>query len=163
MPAVKFREDLVNIGCTTLSSKVRRRRCACVGVCVFGCRCPCVRSRFRVARPPQILNVDKRFFAELAVDAVLRLKGSTDLTSIQIIKKVGGSLNDSFLDEGFILDKQIGVGQPRRIENARILVANTAMDTDKIKIFGACLGCGGVLSLSLGSVCVRLLTRASLL
>lgn len=32
---------------------------------------------------------------------------------------------DSFLDEGFILDKRIGVGQPKRIENAKILVANT--------------------------------------
>ena len=41
------------------------------------------------------------------------------------------------LDEGFILDKRIGVGQPKRIENARILVANTAMDTDKVKIYGA--------------------------
>ena len=46
-------------------------------------------------------------------------------------------LQDSFLDEGFILDKKIGVGQPKRIENAKILVANTAMDTDKIKIYGA--------------------------
>ena len=44
---------------------------------------------------------------------------------------------ESFLDEGFILDKRIGVGQPKRIENANILVANTAMDTDKIKIYGA--------------------------
>lgn len=37
----------------------------------------------------------------------------------------------------FILDKKIGIGQPKRIENARILVANTAMDTDKVKIYGA--------------------------
>lgn len=37
----------------------------------------------------------------------------------------------------FILDKKIGVGQPKRIENANILVANTAMDTDKVKIYGA--------------------------
>ena len=65
------------------------------------------------------------------------LKGSTNLESIQIIKKAGGSLKDSFLDKGFILDKKIGVGQPKRIENANILVANTAMDTDKIKIYGA--------------------------
>ncbi len=41
------------------------------------------------------------------------------------------------MDEGFILDKKIGVGQPKRLENANILVANTAMDTDKIKIYGA--------------------------
>ncbi len=46
-------------------------------------------------------------------------------------------MQESFLDEGFILDKRIGVGQPKRIENAKILVANTAMDTDKIKIYGA--------------------------
>ena len=46
-------------------------------------------------------------------------------------------LQESFLDEGFILDKRIGVGQPKKIENAKILVANTAMDTDKIKIYGA--------------------------
>lgn len=38
---------------------------------------------------------------------------------------------------GFILDKAIGVNCPKRLENAKILIANTAMDTDKIKIFGA--------------------------
>ncbi|KAF9970605.1 T-complex protein 1 subunit beta [Actinomortierella ambigua] len=103
--AARFREDLVNIAKTTLSSKV--------------------------------LSQDKEYFANLAVDAVLRLKGSTNLEHIQIIKKVGGRLADSYLDEGFILDKKIGVNQPKRIENANILVANTPMDTDKIKIFGA--------------------------
>jgi len=40
------------------------------------------------------------------------------------------------LEEGFILEKKIGVGQPKRFENPKILIANTAMDTDKIKIFG---------------------------
>eukprot|EP00475_Leptophrys_vorax_P040567 TRINITY_DN7544_c0_g3_i2.p1 TRINITY_DN7544_c0_g3~~TRINITY_DN7544_c0_g3_i2.p1 ORF type:complete len:362 (+),score=39.83 TRINITY_DN7544_c0_g3_i2:29-1087(+) len=65
------------------------------------------------------------------------LQGSTNLEAIQIIKKAGGSLSDSYLDEGFILDKKIGVGQPKRIEDAKILVANTAMDTDKVKIYGA--------------------------
>ncbi|BAS85295.1 T-complex protein 1 subunit beta isoform X1 [Oryza sativa Japonica Group] len=85
----------------------------------------------------KILSQDKEYFAELAVDAVLRLKGSTNLEAIQILKIPGGSLKDSFLDEGFILDKKIGLGQPKRIENAKILVANTAMDTDKVKIYGA--------------------------
>lgn len=101
----KFKEDLLNIARTTLSSKV--------------------------------LATDKDYFANLAVNAVLRLKGSTNLDSIQIIKKAGGRLTDSYLDDGFILDKKIGVNQPKRIENANILIANTPMDTDKIKIFGA--------------------------
>jgi T-complex protein 1 subunit beta len=58
--------------------------------------------------------VARHFTAELAVDAVLRLKGSSNLEHIQIIKKPGGSLKDSFLAEGFLLDKKIGVGQVSR-------------------------------------------------
>jgi T-complex protein 1 subunit beta len=91
--AEKFRQDLISIAQTTLSSKV--------------------------------LSQDKVHFAELAVDAVLRLKGSTNLNNIQIIKKAGGKLADSYLDEGFILDKRIGINQPKRLEKAKILVANT--------------------------------------
>mmetsp|Transcript_647 Transcript_647/g.1360 ORF Transcript_647/g.1360 Transcript_647/m.1360 type:complete len:530 (-) Transcript_647:562-2151(-) len=102
---VRFRQDLLNIARTTLSSK--------------------------------ILTQHKDYFANLAVDAILRLKGNTSLEAIHIIKKPGGTLKESFLDEGFILDKKIGVGQPKRVENAKILVANTPMDTDKIKIYGA--------------------------
>lgn len=63
-----FRQDLINIAKTTLSSKV--------------------------------LSQDKEYFSKLAVDAVLRLKGSTNLENIQIIKKPGGKLMDSYLDEG---------------------------------------------------------------
>ncbi|KAF1815483.1 T-complex protein 1 subunit beta [Eremomyces bilateralis CBS 781.70] len=85
----------------------------------------------------KVLNQDRDQFANLAVDAVLRMKGSTDLSHIQIIKKAGGKLKDSYLEEGFILDKKFGVNQPRRIENAKILISNTSMDTDKVKIFGA--------------------------
>lgn len=101
----KFKEDLLNIARTTLSSK--------------------------------ILSQHKEHFTKLAVDAVLRLKGSGNLDAIQILKKQGGTLKDSFLAEGFILDKKIGVNQPHMIENAKILVANTPMDTDKIKVFGS--------------------------
>ncbi len=43
----------------------------------------------------KVLSQDKEYFANLAVDAVLRLRGSTDLEHIQIIKKVGGKLTDS--------------------------------------------------------------------
>ncbi|KAI4459869.1 chaperonin [Holotrichia oblita] len=100
-----FREDLMNIARTTLSSK--------------------------------ILSQHKEHFSKLAVDAVLRLKGSGDLAAIQLIKKTGGTLEDSFLDDGFLLDKKPGVHQPKRIENAKILIANTPMDTDKIKVFGS--------------------------
>jgi len=84
----------------------------------------------------KLLKHEKEKFAKLAVDAVLKLKGNDHLDYIKILKKPGGSLSDSFLAEGFILEKSISVGCPKRIENARILVANTPMDYDKIKIYG---------------------------
>jgi len=46
-------------------------------------------------------------------------------------------MKDSFLDDGFILDKSFGLGQLKYYKKPKILVANTAMDTDKIKIWGA--------------------------
>lgn len=85
----------------------------------------------------KIISESNDLFAKLCVDAVLRLKSSGNLDSIQIIKKLGGSLEDSFLDEGFLLDKTPGNGQPKRVENAKILIANTPMDTDKIKVFAS--------------------------
>lgn len=88
----------------------------------------------RTTLSSKILSQHKEFFAKIAVDAVLRLKGSGNLQAIQIIKKQGGTLTDSFLDTGFLLDKKPGVNQPKRVENARILIANTPMDTDKIKV-----------------------------
>ncbi len=38
---------------------------------------------------------------------------------------------------GFLLNKAPGSHQPKKVENARILIANTPMDTDKIKVFGS--------------------------
>ena len=101
----EFRQDLLKIAQTTLSSK--------------------------------LVTHEKQHFSELAVDAVLRLKGSNNLEHIAILKKPGGSLRDSYLEDGFLLDKTVGVGQPHRVENAKILIANTSMDTDKIKIYGS--------------------------
>jgi len=95
---------------------------------------------FRIARTTlssKLLTHQKDYFANLAVDAVMRLKGSPNLDHIQVLKKAGGQLRDSYLEDGFLLDKSIGVGQPHRVENAKILIANTSMDTDKIKIYGS--------------------------
>jgi len=86
----------------------------------------------------KVLSQDKEQFAEIAVSAVLKLKGSTNLDQIQIIKRIGGTLQDSYLDpDGFLLDKKIGVGCPKRMTDCKVLVANTPMDTDKVKIYGS--------------------------
>merc|ERR1711988_1596991 len=85
----------------------------------------------------KVVSHDKEYFANMCVDAILRLNGSTQLEQIQLVQMTGGTLKDSYLEEGFILNKKIGVGQPKRIENPKIMVANTSMDSDKIKIFGS--------------------------
>jgi T-complex protein 1 subunit beta len=85
----------------------------------------------------KLLLQDRDHFANLAVDAVLRLRGSGNLDYIKIIKKAGGTLGDSFLANGFILEKSISTGCPRRKENPKVLISNTPMDHDKIKIFGS--------------------------
>ena len=59
----------------------------------------------RTTLSSKILSQHKELFAQLAVDAVLRLKGSCNLDAIQIIKKLGGNLADSYLDEGTIISQ----------------------------------------------------------
>merc|ERR1712086_121537 len=85
----------------------------------------------------KLLKSERDQFADLAVDAVLRLKGSGNLDYIKIIKKAGGTLGDSYLADGFILEKSISTGCDKFKKDCRVLVANTPMDHDKIKIMGA--------------------------
>jgi len=85
----------------------------------------------------KLLLHDREQFANLAVDAVMRLHGSGNLDYIKLIKKPGGTLGDSFIADGFILEKTISTGCPKIKKNARVMVANTPMDHDKIKIMGS--------------------------
>ena len=102
---VQFKQDLVNIAMTTLSSK--------------------------------LLTHEKEFFANIVVDAVLRFKEGASLEAIKVLKKIGGHLKDSFLCDGLLLEKQIAIGCEKPRKNCKILVANTPMDYDKIKIYGS--------------------------
>lgn len=53
----------------------------------------------RTTLSSKILTHDKDHFAKIAVDAVMCLKGRTNLEPIHIIKKVGATMRDSFLAE----------------------------------------------------------------
>ena len=85
----------------------------------------------------KLVTHEKEKFAKMVVDAVLRLGENPSLDLIEVIKKPGGTLADSYLDEGFILEKSISVGCPKEKKNPKILIANTPMDYDKIKIYGS--------------------------
>ena len=85
----------------------------------------------------KLLLHDREKFANLCVDAVLRLHGSANMDYIKLIKKAGGTLGDSFLADGMILEKTISTGCKRFAKNPRVMVANTPLDHDKIKIMGS--------------------------
>lgn len=85
----------------------------------------------------KLLKSERERFAKLAVDSVLRLKGSPNLDYIKIIKRPGGTLSDSYLADGFILQKQIATGCDKTKQTPKVMIANTQMDTDKVKIMGS--------------------------
>jgi T-complex protein 1 subunit beta len=85
----------------------------------------------------KLLLHDRERFANLCVDAVLRLDGQYNLDYIKLIKKAGGTLGDSFLADGFILEKTISTGCQKVVHNPKVMVANTPLDHDKIKIMGS--------------------------
>ena len=85
----------------------------------------------------KLVTHEKEKFSKMVVDAVLRLGENPSLELIHVIKKPGATLEDSYLDEGFILEKSISVGCPKEKKNPKILIANTPMDYDKIKIYGS--------------------------
>ena len=79
---------------------------------------------------------------DMAVEAVLkvadkRADGSYDvrLDRIKIEKKKGGSLLDSQLVEGIVLDKEVvHPGMPRRVENAFIVLLDAPLEVEKPEI-----------------------------
>lgn len=85
----------------------------------------------------KLLKSEREQFAKLAVDAVLRLKGSGNMDYIKIIKKPGGTLGDSYLADGLVLQKTIATGCEKTKTNPKIMIANTQMDADKVKIMGS--------------------------
>ncbi|KAI5181957.1 T-complex protein 1 subunit beta [Nematocida sp. AWRm80] len=62
---------------------------------------------------------------------------TTNMETVNVIKIPGGEVTDSHIDNGLLLECDIGPGQKTKFTNPRVLIVNTAMDADKIKIFGA--------------------------
>lgn len=76
--------------------------------------------------------------AELAVRAVKQVAEETDgkylvdLDNIGMEKREGGSVDDSFLVDGIILDKErVHPGMPKRVEDAKIALLNAAIEIKK--------------------------------
>ena len=89
----------------------------------------------------KLISEDSTNLSKIVVDAVLSVatkKGdnySVDLENIKVEKKPGGSIDDTQIIQGIVLDKEIvHSGMPTRIENAKIALINSALEIEKTEM-----------------------------
>lgn len=92
----------------------------------------------QVAIASKLLAEYKDYISDLAVNAVMHVaeKSGTaykaDVDDIKVEKKPGGSLTDTALIQGIVLDKEVvHPGMPRRVENAKIALLNCPLEVEK--------------------------------
>lgn len=90
------------------------------------------------AMQTKLVSLDATDLARLTVDAttmVMEEKNGSyrvNLDNVKVEKKTGGSISDSELVSGIILDKEIvHSGMPRKIENAKIALISEALEIKK--------------------------------
>ena len=70
--------------------------------------------------------------AVLQVSDKLDTKYKVDIDDVKVEKKAGGSLKNTTLIQGIVLDKEVvHGGMPKRIENAKIALLNSALEIEK--------------------------------
>lgn len=76
----------------------------------------------------------KKLLSNIAVDAVVSVvdtngKNSVDRDNINVVKKVGGKVEDSELIKGMIIDKErIHTNMPQKVKDAKIILLNSAIE-----------------------------------
>jgi len=97
-----------------------------------------LRKVARTSMHTKLVSREAEYLAGLVVDAVLSVADKTDSgyridkKNIKVLKGAGGSIGESKLIRGVVVDKEVALASmPKRIENARILVANTAFEVEK--------------------------------
>ncbi len=83
----------------------------------------------------------KEFLSDICVKAVLAVAQEdsdgifVDLDDVKVEKKQGGSIKDSSLVNGIILDKErVHSGMPRSVEGAKIALVNSAIEVKKTEV-----------------------------
>ena len=89
----------------------------------------------------KLVSEDSVPLSKLVVDAILKIveidgdKHSVDLDNLKVEKKSGGSIDDTVLINGIVLDKEIvHSGMPTKVENAKIALVNTALEVEKTEM-----------------------------
>ena len=89
----------------------------------------------------KLISEDSGSLGKLVVDAVLQIAEKdgdnykVDLDNLKVEKKAGGSIQDTAIIKGIVLDKEIiHSGMPTKIENAKIALLNSALEVEKTEI-----------------------------
>jgi len=101
-------------------------------------------SLIRIAKTSmqsKLVSEDSVPLSKLVVDAILKIveidgdKHSVDLDNLKVEKKAGGSIDDTSLINGIVLDKEIvHSGMPTKVEKARIALVNAALEVEKTEM-----------------------------
>ena len=89
----------------------------------------------------KLISEDSVGLSKLVVDSILKIARkdgenySVDLDNLKVEKKSGGSIDDTTLIKGIVLDKEIvHSGMPTKIEKAKIALVNTALEVEKTEM-----------------------------
>ena len=89
----------------------------------------------------KLISEDSDTLSKIVVDAILKItetkkeKTTVDLDNIKVEKKAGGSITDTALVKGIVLDKEIvHSGMPTKIQQAKIALINTALEIEKTEM-----------------------------
>jgi thermosome len=86
----------------------------------------------------KLVSKESDALSELVVNAALEVSEpnesaySVDIDDVKVEKKAGGSLRDTKLIKGIVLDKEVvHGGMPKRVEKAKIALINSALEIEK--------------------------------
>ena len=92
----------------------------------------------RTSMQTKLVSKESNELAELVVSAALQVsekfdsKYKVDIEDVKVEKKAGGSLRDTKLIKGIVLDKEVvHGGMPKRVEKAKIALINSALEIEK--------------------------------
>ena len=87
----------------------------------------------------KLISENSVSLSKLVVDAVLKIADHTnfsvDLDNLKVEKKAGGSIDDTALIDGIVLDKEVvHSGMPTKVEQAKIALVNAALEVEKTEM-----------------------------
>jgi len=92
----------------------------------------------RTSMQTKLVSKDSEALSELVVNAILQVSEQSDsgfkvdIDDVKVEKKAGGSLRDTRMIRGIVLDKEVvHGGMPKRIEKGKIALINSALEIEK--------------------------------